>query len=71
VSGTSGNENRLKLSSFLDGSGANGSVMKDHVMMRRFVAVEALFNGRHFDRQIIILCVSWYTFVSAGTQVSN
>jgi hypothetical protein len=40
------------------GSGANGSVMKDHVMMRRFVAVEALFNGRHFDRQIIILCVS-------------
>src|SRR6516165_8801424 len=43
------------------GSGANGSVMKDHVMMRRFVSVEALFNGRHFDRQIIILCVSWYT----------
>ena len=30
-------------------------------MMRRLVAVEALFNGRHFDRQIIILCVSWYT----------
>jgi hypothetical protein len=25
------------------------------------VSVEALFNGRHFDRQIIILCVSWYT----------
>jgi transposase-like protein len=35
--------------------------MKDHVMMRRFVAVEALFNRRHFDRQIIILCVIWYT----------
>src|SRR5215472_14291728 len=35
--------------------------MKDHVVMRRFVSVEALFNGRHFDRQIIILCVSWYT----------
>jgi transposase-like protein len=43
------------------GSGANGSVMKDHFMMRRFASVEALFNGRHFDRQIIILCVSWYT----------
>jgi len=28
--------------------------------MRRFLAVEALFTGRHFDRQIIILCVSWY-----------
>ena len=38
------------------GSGVNGSVMKDHVMMRRFVSVEALFNGRHFDRQIILLC---------------
>jgi transposase-like protein len=35
--------------------------MKDHVMRRRFVSVEALFNGRRFDRQIIILCVSWYT----------
>ena len=29
--------------------------------MGRFVSVEALFNGRHFDKQIIILCVSWYT----------
>ena len=28
--------------------------------MQRFVPVEALFKGRHFDRQIIILCVSWY-----------
>jgi transposase-like protein len=35
--------------------------MKDHVMMRRLVSVEAFFNGRHFDRQISILCVSWYT----------
>ena len=29
--------------------------------MQRFVPVEALFNGRHFDGQIILLCVSWYT----------
>ena len=29
--------------------------------MQRFVPVEALFKGRHFDGQIIILCVSWYT----------
>ena len=29
--------------------------------MHRFVSVEALFNGRHFDRQIIIVCVRWYT----------
>ena len=29
--------------------------------MRRFVSVERLFNGWHFDGQIIILCVSWYS----------
>jgi transposase-like protein len=28
--------------------------------MQPFGPVEALFNGRHFDGQIIILCVSWY-----------
>src|SRR5262245_38048299 len=34
--------------------------MKDHCRMRGFVSVEGLFAGRHFDRQVIILCVSWY-----------
>jgi hypothetical protein len=29
--------------------------------MPRFVPDEALFKGRHFDGQIIILFVSWYT----------
>ena len=29
--------------------------------MQPFVPVEALFKGRHFDGQIIILCVTWYT----------
>ena len=29
--------------------------------MQTFVPVEALFKGRHFDGQIIILRVSWYT----------
>jgi transposase-like protein len=29
--------------------------------MQPFVPVEALFKGRHFDGQTIILCVSWYT----------
>jgi transposase-like protein len=29
--------------------------------MQPFVPVEVLFKGRHFDGQIIILCVSWYT----------
>src|SRR5215471_12095280 len=34
--------------------------MKDHGRMRGFVSVEGLFAGRHFERQVIILCVSWY-----------
>ena len=29
--------------------------------MQRFVPIEDLFKGRHFDGQIIILCVAWYT----------
>ena len=29
--------------------------------MQSFNPIEDLFKGRHFDRQIIILCVSWYT----------
>jgi transposase-like protein len=29
--------------------------------MQPFCPVEALFKARHFDGQIIILCVSWYT----------
>ena len=43
------------------GAAQNSPATRDHGRMRRFVPVEALFNGRHFDGQIIILCVSWYT----------
>ena len=28
--------------------------------MRRGDPIEALFKGRHFDHQIVILCVRWY-----------
>jgi transposase-like protein len=35
--------------------------MKDHGRMYRFISGEALFSSWDFDRQIIILCVSWYT----------
>jgi transposase-like protein len=28
--------------------------------MARFVPVEELFKGRHFDQEIVILCVRWY-----------
>ena len=24
------------------------------------LSIDDLFNGRHFDREIIILCVRWY-----------
>jgi transposase-like protein len=33
----------------------------DDGRMQAFGSVEALFKGRHFDGQIIVLCVSWYT----------
>ena len=29
--------------------------------MERFHPIETVFKGRHFDGQIIILCVTWYT----------
>ncbi len=28
--------------------------------MARFVVVEVLFKGRHFDQEIVVLCVRWY-----------
>jgi hypothetical protein len=28
--------------------------------MRKLMGVEQLFEGRHFDREVIILCVRWY-----------
>ena len=45
----------------LSGSGANARVAGDDEEMQRFVPIEDLVKGRHFDRQIIVLCVSWYT----------
>jgi len=28
--------------------------------MPRFVHIEELFKGRHFDQEIVVLCVRWY-----------
>jgi putative transposase len=28
--------------------------------MPKFVPAEELFKGRHFDREIVVLCVRWY-----------
>src|SRR5580692_5536201 len=30
------------------------------VVMSKLMGVEQLFEGRHFDREVIILCVRWY-----------
>src|ERR1700721_2850992 len=32
----------------------------DDEQMARFVPVEELFKGRHFGREIVVLCVRWY-----------
>jgi hypothetical protein len=42
------------------GSGANGTGISDDSQMPRFVPVEELFKGRHFKREIVVLCVRWY-----------
>ncbi len=33
--------------------------------MGKLMGVEQLFEGRHFDREVIILCVRWYIFASS------
>ncbi len=43
-----------------EGSGANAWGAGDDEVMQRFVPIEDLFKGRHFDQQFIVLCVSWY-----------
>ncbi len=35
-------------------------VVGDDEQMPRFVPVEELFKGRHFDQEIVVLCVRWY-----------
>jgi IS6 family transposase len=32
--------------------------------MTGFLRLDALFEGRHFDRQVIVLCVRWYLRVN-------
>jgi transposase-like protein len=44
----------------LEGSGAKSCTVGDHGGMPRLVPVEELFAGRHFDAEIVVLCVRWY-----------
>lgn len=32
----------------------------DHEQMGKLKDLGWLFNGRHFDREVIVLCVRWY-----------
>jgi transposase-like protein len=34
--------------------------VSDDELMPTFVPVEALFKGRHFDQELVVLCVRWY-----------
>jgi transposase-like protein len=34
--------------------------------MAGFVSLDELFEGRHFDREIIVLCVRWYLRFKLG-----
>jgi hypothetical protein len=42
----------------MSGVGENGKVS-------RFVSVDELFAGRHFDAEIVVLCVRWYFLAPA------
>ena len=42
------------------GSGARATFFSDDGQMPRFGPIEDLFKGRHFDQEIVILCVRWY-----------
>src|SRR5262249_22116152 len=52
----------------ITGSGANGTVRsatlggvnEPRSSMAKLKTIEELFKGRHFDRDVVILCVRWY-----------
>jgi hypothetical protein len=37
--------------------------------MAGFRSLDELFEGRHFDREIIVLCVRWYLRFKKGDRV--
>ena len=38
--------------------------------MARFLGLDELFEGRHFDREIIVLCVRWYLRFKLSFRIS-
>jgi hypothetical protein len=42
------------------GSGAKAANTEDDGSMQRHAPLEDLFKGRHFDQEIVVLCVRWY-----------
>src|SRR5260370_25253164 len=43
-----------------NGSGAKTANTEDDGLMQRFAPLKELFKGRHFDQEIVVLCVRWY-----------
>lgn len=39
--------------------------------MSKLESLEELFGGRHFDREIIILCVRWYVRYKLSLETSG
>ena len=39
--------------------------------MTKLKSLKELFDGRHFDREIIILCVRWYLRYKLSLRVSG
>ena len=45
-------------------TGADLPGVGDDRQMPRFVPVEELFKGRHFNQEVVVLCVRWYLSLS-------
>src|SRR5258705_10622504 len=43
-----------------DASVCYARVFDEHEPMRKVEDIDGLSNGRHFDREVIVLCVRWY-----------
>jgi transposase-like protein len=38
--------------------------------MSKLTDIDRLFNGRHFDREVIVLCVRWYCVTNSAFETS-
>jgi hypothetical protein len=55
-----GSSTRFFAGVFVKPKGNGCGAFDDHEPMSELKDLEWLFNGRHFDREVIVLCVRWY-----------